>query len=78
MPVAALILLSLLPLAWICWKLFNSLRLMEIHMGVGVVLSRYDNPALFWAVIGIQAALIGLLLAVIGYVTLVLPNHVMS
>src|SRR5258707_112974 len=29
-------------------RLFNSLRTMEIQMGMGVVLLRYESPSLFW------------------------------
>jgi hypothetical protein len=68
----------LLPLGWICWKLIGSLWAMEIRMGVGVVLYRYENPILFWAVITIQCAFTGLLLAIIGFITLILPHHVVS
>jgi hypothetical protein len=47
------------------WILFNSLRTMQIGMGMGVVLSRYENPRLFWCVITLQCALIGALLAIL-------------
>jgi hypothetical protein len=47
------------------WKLLNSLITMQIRMGVGVILSRYDSPLLFWFVIALQCLGIGALLAVI-------------
>ena len=78
MPVTLFLILVLLPFAWICWKLFNSLRAMEVGIGVGVVLSGDENPTLFRAVIAVQCGLIVLLLAIIWYVTLVLLNPVMS
>src|SRR5258706_1645498 len=46
-------------------KLFNSLRTMQIQMGVGVVLLRYESPLLFWFVIAFQCLVIGALLAII-------------
>jgi hypothetical protein len=78
MQVATLMLLPALLVAWMCFKLFRSLLAMEIGMGVGVVLSRYENPILFWAVITIQCAAVGGLFAVIWYVVFVLPNRIMS
>jgi hypothetical protein len=59
-------------------KLFSSLRMMEIRMGMGVVLLRYESPSLFWFVIALQCLAIGALLAIICWVCFVLPNHVMS
>jgi len=37
-------------------KLFNSLRTMEIQMGAGIVLLRYESPSLFWFVIAFDAS----------------------
>ena len=59
-------------------KLFNSLRTMRIQMGVGVVLSMYESPLLFWIVIVLQCLALGALLAIIYVAYFVLPNHVMS
>jgi hypothetical protein len=78
MPVITPLIILLLPLAWICWKLFDGLRTMEIRMGVGVVLSGYDNPILFWTVFALQCAFAGLLVAIIGFITLVLPHLTMT
>jgi hypothetical protein len=60
------------------FKLFNSLRAMEIQMGVGVVLLRYESPLLFWFVIAFQCLVIGALFAIIYWIVFILPNHVMS
>ena len=68
----------LLLLGRICWKLFNGLRAMEIRTGVGVVLSRYDDPTLFWAVFALQSAFAGLLVAIIGFITFILPHLTMT
>jgi hypothetical protein len=54
----------LFALALISLKLFNSLRNMQIQMGVGVVLSRYESPLLFWFVIAFQCSVIGVLLGI--------------
>jgi hypothetical protein len=47
-------------------------------MGVGVVLSRYESPSLFWLVIAFQCLVIGALLAIIYVPIFILPNQVMS
>ena len=78
MQVTTLTLVPSLLFAGMCFKLFQSLQAMEIGMGAGVVLSRYENPILFWAVITIQCAAIGGSFAIIWYVVFVLPNQVMS
>lgn len=57
-------------------KLLNSLRTMQIRMGVGIILSRYDSPLLFWIVIALQCLAVGALLAVIYLMCFVLPNSV--
>jgi hypothetical protein len=51
---------------------------MEIQMGMGVVLLRYESPRLFWFVIAFQCLVIGALLAIIYVAFFVLPNQVMS
>jgi hypothetical protein len=56
--------------------LLNSLITMQIRMGVGVILSRYDSPWLFWLVIALQCLAIGSLLAVLYLMFFVLPNDV--
>ena len=78
MEVIFFVAILLLLLGRICWKLFNGLRAMEIRMGVGVVLSRYENPLLFWAVFALQSAFASLLVAIIGFITLVAPHLTMT
>lgn len=56
-------------------KLLNSLRAMEIAIGWGAVLRRYENPLLFWTAIGLQCSGIGALLVVIYSGFFILPNH---
>ncbi len=78
MPVVTILLPVIVAFALMSLKLFNSLRTMQIKMGVGVVLLRYESPILYWFVIGFQCLVIGALLAIIYSVFFVLPNHVMS
>jgi hypothetical protein len=55
-------------------KLFNSLRVMQIRMGAGVVISSYENPLLFWLAIALQCLALGALLAMIYTFHFVLPE----
>jgi len=47
-------------------------------MGVGVILSMYESPLLFWIVIALQCLALGALLAIIYVACFILPNQVMS
>ena len=78
MPVVTMLLPVFLAFLLMSCKLFNSLRTMEIQMGVGVVLLRYESPSLFWLVIAFQYLVIGALLAIIYVPFFILPNQVMS
>jgi hypothetical protein len=78
MQVISLLSVVAFALALMALKLFNSLRTMQVEMGVGVVLSRYDSPPLFWLVIGLQCLAVGALLAIIHAAYFVLPNQIMS
>ena len=78
MQVISLLSVVAFALALMALKLFNSLRTMQVQMGVGVVLSRYDSPPLFWLVIGLQCLAVGALLAIIHAAYFVLPNQIMS
>jgi hypothetical protein len=78
MPVVMILFPVIVAFALMSFKLFNSLRTMQIRMGVGVVLLRYESPLLFWFVIVFQCLVIGALLAIICSMIFVLPNHVMS
>ncbi len=74
-----LILLSItVVFGWVAAKLFHGLRAMEIQMGVGVVLRRYESPLLFWAVIAIQCLALGIEVAIIYFMVFILPNQIMS
>jgi hypothetical protein len=78
MSVLTILFLVILALALMSFKLFNSLRTMQIQMGVGVVLLRYESPVLFWFVIALQCLVIGALLAIIYSMFFVFPNQVVS
>jgi hypothetical protein len=65
MPVVIVLIPVIFAFALMSLKLFNGLRTMQIQMGVGVVLSRYESPLLFWFVIAFQCSTIGVLLTII-------------
>jgi hypothetical protein len=78
MQVLTMLLPAFLAFALMSCKLFNSLRTMEIQMGMGVVLSNYESPSLFWFVIAFQCLVIGALLAIVYWPVFVFPNQIMS
>ena len=78
MPVVTMLLPVCIAFMLMSCRLFNSLRTMEIQMGMGVVLLRYESPLLFWFVVGFQCLVIGALLAIIYLAFFILPNQVMS
>jgi hypothetical protein len=78
MQVTTILLPVFLAFALMACKLFNSLRTMEVQMGMGVVLVRYESPSLFWFVIGFQCLVIGVLFAMLYWPIFMLPNQVMS
>ncbi|MFG3598338.1 hypothetical protein [Bradyrhizobium sp. RDI18] len=78
MHVLTMLLPVFLAFALMLCKLFNSLRTMEVQMGMGVVLLRYESPSLFWFVIAFQCLVIGALLAIIYCAFFILSNQVMS
>lgn len=78
MPVTSILFVVIFVLALMALKLFNSLRTMRIRMGVGVILSMYESPLLFWIVIALQCLALGALLAIIYVACFILPNQVMS
>ena len=77
MPAIDIIFVVIVGFALMALKLFNSLRAMQIQMGVGVVLSVYESPVLFWIVMALQCLALGALLALIYVACFVLPNSVM-
>ena len=78
MSVTSILSVVIIAFALMALKLFNSLRTMQIQMGVGVALSMYESPLLFWTVIALQGLALGALLAIIHVAYFVLPNQIMS
>ena len=78
MPVTLILFFVMCLFALAALKLFNSLRTMQFQMGVGVVLSRYESPALFWLMIVLQCLAVGVPFGIIYSVFFVLPNQIMS
>jgi hypothetical protein len=78
MDVITILFVVVLAFVLMALKLFNSLRTMQVRMGVGVVLSRYENPVLFWIEIALQSLAMGVPFAIIYVTVFVLPNAVMS
>lgn len=78
MPATSILFVVIFAFALMALKLFNSLRALRIQMGVGVALSMYESPLLFWTVIALQCLALGLLLAIIYAAYFILPNHIMS
>ncbi|WP_257165914.1 hypothetical protein [Bradyrhizobium sp. SRS-191] len=80
MQVTTILLIVLLGLAWPVLKLFNSLRTMQVRigMGAGVTLSRDESPRLFWLLITLQCLAVGLMLAILYAVCFILPQQILS
>jgi hypothetical protein len=78
MQVISIVFVVTVAFALMALKLFNSLRTMRIQMGVGVIVSRYESPAIFWLVIALQCFAVGALLGIIYVACFILPNSVMS
>jgi hypothetical protein len=78
MPVILILFVVTCLFALAALKLFNGLRTMQVQMGVGVVLYRYESPALFWLVIVLQCSAAGVLFGIIHSICFVLPNQIMS
>lgn len=64
----------LLALAATLLAVFRSFRTMQIGMGVGVVISRYENPVLFWMTVALQCLALITVLVITGVVRFVSPR----
>jgi hypothetical protein len=64
----------LLALAATVLAVFRSFRTMQIRMGLGVVISGYENPVLFWMMVALQCLALIAVLAIIGVVCFVSPR----
>jgi hypothetical protein len=77
MPVTSILLVVLIAFALVGFKLFNSLRTMQIQLGFGAVLLRYESPLLFWLGIALQCLGLGALFTIIYVVCFVAPYQLM-
>ena len=64
----------LLALAATLLAVFRSFRTMQVGMGLGVVISRYENPVLFWMTVALQFVALVAVLVIIGVVCFVSPR----
>jgi hypothetical protein len=64
----------LLALAATSLAVFRSFRTMQIGMGLGVVISRYETPVLFWMTVALQCLALIAVLVIIGVVCFVSPR----
>lgn len=78
MPVTSILFVVIIAFALLASRLFTSLRTMQIQLGFGAILLRYESPVLFWLAIALQCLGLGTLLAIIYWGFFVLPNQVMS
>lgn len=76
MQVISIVFAVMVAFALMTLKLFNSLRTMQIQMGVGVIVSKYEGPVLFWLVIALQRLAVGALLAILYVVCFIFPKSV--
>lgn len=78
MPVTSIIFVVMIAFALMAFRLFNSLRTMQIQLGFGAVLPRFESPTLFWLAIALQCLGLGALFAVFYVACFVAPNQPMS
>ncbi|TPQ40703.1 hypothetical protein C2U70_04535 [Bradyrhizobium guangdongense] len=68
MPVILILFVVMIAFALVGFKLFNSLRTMQIQLGFGAVLLRYESPLLFWLAIALQCLGLGTLFLIMIFV----------
>ena len=78
MQVISIVFVVMVAFALVALKLFNSLRTMQIHMGVGVIVTRYESPLFFWLMIALQCSMLGALLGLIYAACFIFPTSIMS
>lgn len=77
MPVILILFVVMIAFALVGFKLFNSLRTMQIQLGFGAVLLRYESPLFFWLAIALQCLGLGTLFLIIYVVIFVAPYQPM-
>jgi len=78
MPVTSILFVVMIAFALMAFRLFNSLRTMQIQLGFGAVLPRYESPLLFWLAIALQSLGLATFFAIIYVACFVAPNQPMS
>lgn len=56
MPATLILLGVMVAFALVGFRLFNGLRTMQLQLGFGAILLRYESPSLFWLAIALQRA----------------------
>lgn len=59
--------------ALLAFSMFRNLRSMEMHVGLGVILSRWESPLLFWLMIILKFSVLAAVLALIYWTVFILP-----
>jgi hypothetical protein len=77
MPVILILLVVMVAFALVGFRLFNSLRTMQIQLGFGAVLLRYESPSLFWLALALQCLGLGTLFSIIYVLCFVAPYQPM-
>lgn len=77
MPVTLILLAVMVAFALVGFRLFNSLRTMQIQLGFGAVLLRDESPLLFWLAIALQCLGLGTLFSIIYVLCFVAPYQPM-
>ncbi len=78
MPVTSILFVAMIAFALTAFRLFNNLRTMQIELGFGAILPRYESPLLFWLAIALQCLGLGVLFSIIYVASFVAPNQPMS
>ena len=78
MPVTSMLFVVMIAFALMAFRLFNSLRTMQIQLGFGAILPRYESPRLFWLAIALRCLGLGAFFAVIYVACFVAPDQPMS
>lgn len=78
MPVILILFGVAIAFALVAFRLFNSLRTMQVQLGFGAILTRYESPLLFWLAIALQCLGLGTFFAIIYVACFVAPYGSMS
>lgn len=73
MQVFEILIVSIGAFAFASWKLYRSLRTLEVRWG-DLTFSPYETPVTFWLMVGVQCLAVGLCLGIIFLTFVVLPR----